>query len=100
DSLPRIDLDLTSAFAAIAQEAAYPLPVVPAAAARRCLIWSHEHGAWWRPNRLGYTPVAALAGRYTEAEAREICENAAYGWLDGRPPEVMVLADCPDLVEA
>jgi len=35
-------------------------------------IWSHEHRAWWRPLRQGYTPHAAEAGRYNEQETAEI----------------------------
>ena len=33
------------------------------------VVWSEEHGGWWRPGRSGYTPSLELAGRYTEAEA-------------------------------
>ena len=36
------------------------------------LIWSHEHRAWWRAERLGYTPHIGEAGAYTFAEAAEI----------------------------
>lgn len=36
------------------------------------LIWSWEHCAWWRPNRLGYTKEVREAGIYTLAEAAEI----------------------------
>ena len=35
-------------------------------------IWSNQHGAWWRPNHLGYTQVIEWAGVYSEAEAQEI----------------------------
>jgi hypothetical protein len=61
------------------------------------LVWSHEHGAWWRPARWGYTTDPREAGHYPEAAAREICENANYQWLHGwvppygdLPAEVMV----------
>lgn len=37
------------------------------------LIWSNEHGAWWRPHRCGYTKWLADAGRYTRAQAISIC---------------------------
>lgn len=61
------------------------------------LIYSHEHGAWWKPARWGYTGAQAEAGRYSEDEARGICERAAYGWREGQlPPEVMVPADAED----
>lgn len=33
------------------------------------LIWSGEHGAYWRPNSCGYTTLPAEAGRWTLAEA-------------------------------
>ncbi|MEV6035994.1 hypothetical protein AB0L65_32905 [Nonomuraea sp. NPDC052116] len=57
------------------------------------LVWSNEHGAWWKPNRRGYTGDIWQAGRYTETEAAEICRKAAYGWRGGSPPpEVMVSA--------
>lgn len=66
------------------------------------LVFSHEHSAWWKPARRGYTGLTSQAGRYTEADAREICENAAYRWHRGAggpkalPPEVMVRADSDD----
>jgi hypothetical protein len=40
------------------------------------LIWSDEHGAWWAPDKAGYTRELELAGRYSLEEATEICENA------------------------
>jgi hypothetical protein len=40
------------------------------------LIWSEEHGAWWRPGRMGYTTSIREAGRYSLDEATEIVENA------------------------
>lgn len=40
------------------------------------LIWSDEHGAWWAPDKAGYTRDLERAGRYSLAEATEICENA------------------------
>jgi hypothetical protein len=70
------------------------------------LVFSHEHSAWWKPARRGYTDRTSQAGRYTEAEAREICERAAYRWHRGAggpkalPPEVMVRADAPDMLAA
>lgn len=54
------------------------------------LVWSHEHGGWWKTGGWGYTDSIAFAGRFTEERAREICTNAAYGWADGLPPEVMI----------
>lgn len=40
------------------------------------LIWSEEHGAWWRPGRHGYTTSMVAAGRYGEMEARAIAASA------------------------
>lgn len=37
------------------------------------MIWSWEHHAWWRPNKVGYTTFPEAAGRYTHAEASKIC---------------------------
>jgi hypothetical protein len=62
-------------------------------------IWSNEHRAWWAPGRWGYTHSLARAGRFTLAEATEICERANLGGrrtieAEGRPfpYEVAVLA--------
>lgn len=43
--------------------------------AGKAVIWSHAHGAWWRPNRRGYSKSLLGAGLYSAAEAREICEG-------------------------
>jgi hypothetical protein len=70
------------------------------------LVFSHEHSAWGRPARRGYTDRTSQAGRYTQAEAREICEKAAWRWHRGAggpkalPPEVMVRADTEDMLAA
>lgn len=32
-------------------------------------IWSDEHGAWWRPNGIGYTMKTAEAGIYPFPDA-------------------------------
>ena len=57
------------------------------------LIVSWEQGAFWRPQGAGYTMLVEEAGRYTEAEARDICEQANQFHDDPRRPnEVMVLA--------
>lgn len=66
------------------------------------LVWSAEHRGFWRPNRCGYTWRAWEAGRYTAAEAAQICEQASYGFAGGpddSPPEVAVyIGDLPDLI--
>jgi hypothetical protein len=40
------------------------------------VIWSIEHGAWWRPGEVGYCDTLAEAGLYTEAEAARIVARA------------------------
>jgi len=43
---------------------------------RFVLIWSDEHGAWWRPDGMGYTQRIEEAGLYNEDEAVQ-------RWLNG-----------------
>src|SRR4051812_5202005 len=50
------------------------------------LIWSNEHQAWWMPNHSGYTTISERAGRYTKAQAEQICNGANYGWDEERNP--------------
>jgi hypothetical protein len=60
------------------------------------LIWSHEHGAWWRDGGHGYTRSLAEAGRTDRAHALHICANAipATAARHGALPELPVrLAD-------
>jgi hypothetical protein len=40
------------------------------------VIWSEEHGAWWRGGGWGYTRSLIDAGLFSEADARKIAENA------------------------
>ena len=40
------------------------------------LIWSIEHGAWWRPGGMGYTRRLDEAGRYSSTEAEAIVRRA------------------------
>lgn len=47
--------------------------------ARKVLIWSEEHGAWWRANQWGYTNAIAEAGRYDRAVATSILTSANLG---------------------
>lgn len=43
------------------------------------LVWSHEHSRWWGPGFNGYTPSMSEAGRYTRAQALDICIRAIPG---------------------
>lgn len=36
------------------------------------LVWSLEHGAWWKGNTSGYTPTKEEAGLFTFEEAQQI----------------------------
>lgn len=64
------------------------------------LIWSNEHAGFWKASRHGYTRHMAEAGRFSEAEAKAIVEQASLGGRltyepeEGRklPPEIMLLA--------
>lgn len=40
------------------------------------LIWSHEHGAWWRPNSRGYSETILDAGVYSEEESAAIVKGS------------------------
>lgn len=53
------------------------------------LIWSNEHGRWWKPQRWGYTPIIGEAGRYRKQVADKIVQDAN---IAGRINEVVVLA--------
>jgi hypothetical protein len=59
------------------------------------LIWSHEHGQWWR-GRNGYTASMSEAGHFSREEALQICLGAMPRNADmlGALPELPVrLAD-------
>lgn len=55
------------------------------------MIWSNEHGAWWRPFSAGYTLKIADAGLYSYDEAKSICFPPSFrGIKRWPPPEIMV----------
>ena len=57
------------------------------------LIWSNQHGAWWRPNSQGYTGFAKSAGLYTLDEAKSISWQGRDGWgEDGKIPDELVVS--------
>lgn len=45
------------------------------------LVWSNQHGQWWRGGRAGYTQYIEEAGRYSRAEAEAIVRQAT---VDGQ----------------
>ncbi len=55
------------------------------------LIWSIEHGAWWRPNEAGYTLSRRDAGQYDFNKAVEICRGANR-FTKNTPHEAMIPA--------
>jgi hypothetical protein len=48
------------------------------------LVWSNQHGMWWRADHRGYTQHIEEAGRYTRAEADAIVYDATIGGELGR----------------
>ncbi len=53
------------------------------------IVWSNEHEAWWGSNRSGYYENVADAGRYTYAEAVEICKSRSECVHPSLPPELI-----------
>jgi hypothetical protein len=41
----------------------------------RYLIWATDHAGWWMPDRCGYSPNVAYAGRYSGEEVADILAN-------------------------
>jgi hypothetical protein len=60
------------------------------------LIWSIEHGAWWRPKQCGYTQSRLEAGIYSYKEAVKIVKEANKFTKD-MPNEAMVPVDREEL---
>ena len=56
------------------------------------VIWSEEHGAWWLHGSLGYTNSLRKVGRYTEARAKLI-EDEANRWLPPGPAHEVAMPD-------
>jgi hypothetical protein len=64
------------------------------------LIWSEEHGLWWRSASMGYTASMKEAGRYSYAEARKISDNANAGGTFAEvpvplTPDMLAVFDLP-----
>ncbi len=56
------------------------------------LVWSREHGAWWRPNAMGYCTNVFDAGRFSLEEAMDHCNTRSRDPKED-DPEVMVHVD-------
>lgn len=55
------------------------------------LVWSAQHDAWWGPGRCGYVKSPSKAGKYSRAQALEICANSIPdGIREGRLAEIPV----------
>ncbi len=61
------------------------------------VIWSHEHGCWWRPGSAGYTNDLRSAGVYSRDEAMQISHRGRDGWEAGEIPDELPvrLSDLP-----
>ena len=65
------------------------------------LVWSNEHGKWWRAQSMGYTRDVKDAGVYSREDAIKICRKAIPGTAGriGMLPEIPVrLSDFEDVV--
>lgn len=61
------------------------------------LIWSVEHRGWWKASRHGYTTATHMAGRFSDAESRDICTQAnRYLMPHETPEEIRVPAPAVD----
>lgn len=56
------------------------------------LIYSHEHGAWWKPEWDGYTDTVAEAGRYTFEQAAVIVLPTIPSGIEVAVPESVAVA--------
>ncbi len=54
----------------------------------RYLIWSHRNDQWWMPDKCGYTPLIAQAGRYDRHQAAEITFDCLPGANVAIPEEL------------
>jgi len=65
----------------------------------RYLIWSNEHGAWWRAGGYGYTSRVESAGRVSQEDALHICMKAMLGRRGNAPfPEIPVRVEDVELM--
>lgn len=71
------------------------VPVANGLEEEKFLIWSIEHGAWWREGSNGYTKRRAWAGEYTLEQAHEICYGA--NQHSGEKPHEAMIPILPQL---
>lgn len=58
------------------------------------LVWSNEHGAWWKAGGWGYSTGLRNAGHFTRDEAIQICRQALHSAVHiGSVAEVPVRLD-------
>lgn len=57
------------------------------------LIWSEEHGAWWRPHSGGYVRRISEAGRYSKEDSEAIVESANRYLRPGIPFNEVAVVD-------
>ena len=60
----------------------------------RFMVWSHEHGGWWRRG-TGYTRHMSEARIFSRDAALEVCRQAIPGTADrlGALPELPIALD-------
>jgi hypothetical protein len=63
------------------------------------LIWSHEHGQWWRAGGFGHTRLVTEAGRFSRVQALRYCVHALRGRrFNPEFPELPVRAEDIDFL--
>jgi hypothetical protein len=66
----------------------------------RYIIWSEEHNAWWRDDKMGYTHSIIYAGRFEQREACEIVKTGNRFLDPGDEPPLNEIAIPDPLVPA
>lgn len=64
------------------------------------VVWSEEHGRWWKPGECGYTDSLREAGRYSETRAKEIEARANIPCKSGEFNEIALPDPMPDARDA
>lgn len=69
-------------------EAGRPIPMLRQP--DQYLLWSNEHGGWWKGAGVGYTRNITEAGRYPRHRAISVMKNAVFGSKGGVPNEIAI----------